>query len=498
MREEFSKRGAKDEFVYSEIIAQNLLENSWWTFETFGWITNSGSVDIEEDESGFMNLTMDSSISSQVKQQVVLNPEHYYFVMFDVKVTRYNKGLFGLHVNGKIQSGMSSFGIRRLSMNQDYETIMGIFKTEGNRTKKHSIFVGSISAADGAGKIRKLSLYDLTELYGEGNEPTVQEFYSAIPSNQNEEGIRTTLSQMYASLDTKINHIKKDRLGASDKEAHAVFIEEMNKKARLLGMNQTQFKNVQGFKMDGHTSTSRDFLKLGFHAMGHNELLKVWGTKRYDITFRGQNARVETILTTVKNSFFEEKYDILGGKTGTIGKDILNVIALTKKKNGELHLSVVMGASGETGETDRFEAIHQLITLSNEKSGVTSENDKLKLFKAISGSSLRVPSENPLYFTNCMPLSTFSINEKKRIAPASLTKLMTALVVIENIKDLNELVTVTASDISGGSGPLMYSGDQLSIKDILYLLMMPSSNTAAKCISRIMGHKIIQARGFIE
>lgn len=90
------------------------------------------------------------------------------------------------------------------------------------------------------------------------------------------------------------------------------------------------------------------------------------------------------------------------------------------------------------------------------------------------------------------------MNEEEQHIPASLTKLMTALVVIEHMNDLDEVVTVTAGDISGGSGPMMYEGDQLSIKDALYLLLLSSSNTAAKIISRITGQKIIQARGYIE
>lgn len=496
MRDVFSNQEIANESVYSETFSKNLLENSWWTSGTSGWTTNSGRVEIEEDESGFMNLKMDSNISSQVKQQVVLNPEHYYFVILEVKVTRYNKGLFGMHVNGQIQSGISSFGIRRVSKHKDYETITAIFKTEGNRSKKHTVFIGSISAADGAGQIRKVSLYDLTELYGEGNEPTTQEFYLAMPNNQNEFGIITTISQVYASLDTKINLMKRSKANASDEEAHAVFIEEMNRKAHLLEMTKTQFKNVQGFKMDEHVSTARDFLILGLHGMGYNELLKVWGKKKYTFNFRGQNARKETITTTVKDSFIEKEYDILGGKTGTLGKNILNVMALVRDKEGEIFLTVVMGASGETGEADRFEAVHQLISLSKQNS-VNTENIKINSFKAVSGSVLKVPSGNPMFFTNNMPLSTFSIKEQEIIAPASLTKLMTAVVVIENVVNLNELVTISSSDVSGGSGPIMYEGDQFSIKDALYLLMLPSSNTVAKCISRVVGHKIIQTRGYI-
>jgi hypothetical protein len=43
----------------------------------------------------------------------------------------------------------------------------------------------------------------------------------------------------------------------------------------------------------------------------------------------------------------------------------------------------------------------------------------------------------------------------------------------------------------------MYDGDQLSFMDALYLMMLPSSNITAKAMGRVIGHKIIQARGYI-
>lgn len=144
--------------------------------KNINWIVKSREITVEEDDEGFMNLTMDNSISSQVKQQIILAPEHYYFVMFDVKVTRYNKGLLDLHVNGQIQTAPSSFGLRRVSKNRDYETITGIIKTE--------------SPADGTGQIRKLSLYDLTEIYGKGNEPIAQDFYANMQKIKLQVGLK--------------------------------------------------------------------------------------------------------------------------------------------------------------------------------------------------------------------------------------------------------------------------------------------------------------------
>lgn len=497
IRNDYLEKNHNKESIYSEMITRNQLKNPWWTSGSSDWVTNSGSVEFNEDDTGFMNLTVDSNISSQVKQLTILKPKHRYFITFDVKVTRYTKGLFGIHISGKIPSKSSNHGLQRLSKNKEYETIIGTFSTENDQIKKHCIFVGSIGGASGAGSIRKLSLYDLTELYGEGNEPTAQEFYSSIPGNQNELGIQATLSQAYSLLDVKVNQLRKTSISVTDEEARNVFIKEMNRKANDLDMSNTFFKNVQGFRMAGHMSTTRDFLKLGLHVLGHEEILKIWGIRHYSVDIRGKKARKETIETTLRDSFLEDNYSLLGGKTGAILDQTLSVLTLVADQEGSLYLSVVMGASGPTGDTDRFEAVHQLISHSKKRTD-NPEFITMDSFKAAAGSVLKLPHGNPLYYSSNTPTSTFSINEEVLHVPASLTKLMTALLAIEHINNLNEVVTVTSSDISGGSGPMMYEGDQLSIRDALNLLLLSSSNTAAKLLSRIAGQRMVQVRGYVD
>jgi D-alanyl-D-alanine carboxypeptidase len=75
--------------------------------------------------------------------------------------------------------------------------------------------------------------------------------------------------------------------------------------------------------------------------------------------------------------------------------------------------------------------------------------------------------------------------------------MMTALITLENVSNWYETFTIKSSDLVGGSGPTMYDGDQLSFMDALYLMMLPSSNITAKAMGRVIGHKIIQARGYI-
>lgn len=64
------------------------------------------------------------------------------------------------------------------------------------------------------------------------------------------------------------------------------------------------------------------------------------------------------------------------------------------------------------------------------------------------------------------------------LAPASLTKIMTALVVLENA-DLDDRYTVPAEAVVGGSSANLQAGEELSVRDLITGLMVSSGNDAA-------------------
>ncbi len=66
---------------------------------------------------------------------------------------------------------------------------------------------------------------------------------------------------------------------------------------------------------------------------------------------------------------------------------------------------------------------------------------------------------------------------------ASITKIMTAIIAIEN-KDIHEIITVDESiSNSYGSGIYITIGEQISLQDLLYGLMLRSGNDAAQMIA---------------
>lgn len=70
--------------------------------------------------------------------------------------------------------------------------------------------------------------------------------------------------------------------------------------------------------------------------------------------------------------------------------------------------------------------------------------------------------------------------------PASITKILTALIVIENC-DLDEVVTFSRNAVynveSGSSSAGMDVGDQLTVRDALYVMMLKSANEVANALA---------------
>ena len=77
--------------------------------------------------------------------------------------------------------------------------------------------------------------------------------------------------------------------------------------------------------------------------------------------------------------------------------------------------------------------------------------------------------------------------ENERAKMASTTKIMTALVVIQNA-DLNNVVEVSKKAAGiGGSKLKLKKGDKITVKDLLYGLMLKSGNDAAVALAEYVG-----------
>ena len=87
-------------------------------------------------------------------------------------------------------------------------------------------------------------------------------------------------------------------------------------------------------------------------------------------------------------------------------------------------------------------------------------------------------------------------DENKQTAMASTTKIMTAIVVLENCKDLNEVVTISAKAAgTGGSTLGIKAGDKITVENLLYGLLLRSGNDTAVALAEYFGKDV---KGFAE
>ena len=113
------------------------------------------------------------------------------------------------------------------------------------------------------------------------------------------------------------------------------FVEQMNRKARELGMNRSFFKNPNGLPARGQFTTARDIMILaGDYLRRFPESLDLHSQQYYtyhDITQRNRNS----LLGQYPNAD--------GLKTGWVAKGGYHIVATAKRGNTRL-IAVVMGA----------------------------------------------------------------------------------------------------------------------------------------------------------
>ena len=68
---------------------------------------------------------------------------------------------------------------------------------------------------------------------------------------------------------------------------------------------------------------------------------------------------------------------------------------------------------------------------------------------------------------------------------ASITKVMTAVVFIESDPDVAQVVTVDRGDTTAASTTHLRAGHQVSVHDLLHLLLISSDNAAARALARV-------------
>ena len=86
-------------------------------------------------------------------------------------------------------------------------------------------------------------------------------------------------------------------------------------------------------------------------------------------------------------------------------------------------------------------------------------------------------------------------NSDERLFPASLTKVLTAIVALDNMENLHKKITITEQDIEGlaeanASVAGLEAGEQVTLEDLLYALILPSGADGANALANHLNGSI--------
>ncbi|MEU7892756.1 serine hydrolase [Nonomuraea sp. NPDC049152] len=95
------------------------------------------------------------------------------------------------------------------------------------------------------------------------------------------------------------------------------------------------------------------------------------------------------------------------------------------------------------------------------------------------------------YVVDSSGTAHFGKRETRRVPIASLVKVMTAYVVLHE-GDLGDLITITKADVRhaadhGATSAALRTGEKVTVRDLLYGLMLPSGADAANALARTYG-----------
>lgn len=107
---------------------------------------------------------------------------------------------------------------------------------------------------------------------------------------------------------------------------------------------------------------------------------------------------------------------------------------------------------------------------------------------------INVPSLNSrkvIVYDRLSGKKVYGKNENKETAMASTTKIMTAIIVIENCKNFNNIVVIPAKAANiGGSRLKLNVNDKVTVNDLLYGMLLRSGNDAALALALYTGGTI--------
>lgn len=304
-----------------------------------------------------------------------------------------------------------------------------------------------------------------------------------------------------------------DNVGFSDEQMKLSFVNAMNRKAQQIGMSNSLFGNPGGKDEVNNYFTANDALKMlcVFALSGQGLVLS--SLPSYSIHVEGVNPRNITANASYKGSEQVQRlspYTIIAGKTGTLSADAHADVGGVNMNTANVGLIVKSPVDGallagvvilpltkvnnswvtQTGGTypylDRYDVLKNLFDLVEQ----VRTGEDVSAAAAALNCGYAAGCVVPQYIDSVWDAPLVSKNGDTKCYPASMTKMMTLLTLIDNF-DYNEDVVIYGSDKMGGSGISVDGGDVMKGSDAIIGMMLPSTNTIAAAFARMYGLKYL-------
>lgn len=406
-------------------------------------------------------------------------PQSVLYCAASVRVDRYVQGNIGIQA---VSGDLINITLNRTT--DGFERLSGTRAINANGTL--TAHVGTFSSPDIDAYMDDVVIIDLSMFATMPSKEKMDELYDSY--------INILLGNTVLRSENSyiISNEEPQEIEYGEAECVAAFMGKVNEKAAELGMANSVFTYPSG--VNSGESTARDLVKLFVASTSYDELMRVWLYDTNTISVKGENARTETVSRS-DGSALTDHYYMFGRKTGawtTSTEGLVNNVGVIAEVDGKMVAGAVMKAVSNDG---RFSAMKQMFDIAKQ----VMENPDTDV------SSLSVADAEcccccivPPYNANCYNRYPFDYlfeqNADTVKIPASVTKVITSMVMLDYIKQLDENIEIVAYDITGGSGAIFNEGDVISYKDALIAMMLPSSNTAAQAVARCVGKKILSLR----
>lgn len=266
----------------------------------------------------------------------------------------------------------------------------------------------------------------------------------------------------------------------------------MNEKAKNIGMANSVFVDPCGI---ANTSTARDILNCLAETVNYKVIMDVWKDHIYNLDIKGKEPRSivlsSTVFETEASRALTDYYKVIGGKTGRLkAGNTYNLCVLVEvlEENVILAGALMCAQQSNKFENNRFKAMKQAIDAALKKYHNPDYDNSLDEVCASFAAVNVLQKRSELLYKK---------QEDVQVAPASMTKILTAMVMLDYVVDLDEEIVITNNDIEAVPPGFLWiglgEGDIITYKEALYLMMLSSNNLTAYVLARVVGEKIYQA-----